>query len=40
MYQRNFWTPQAYGRLRHTKAAIDPDDLIHSNHPVPPHQGR
>jgi hypothetical protein len=30
-----FWTPQAYGRLRRIKAAVDPDDLIRSNHPVP-----
>ena len=33
-----FWTPQAYGRLRRIKAAVDPDDLIRSNHPVPPAQ--
>ena len=33
-----FWTPQAYERLRRIKAALDPDDLIHANHPVPPHQ--
>jgi len=28
------WTPQAYDRLRRIKAAVDPDDLIRSNHPV------
>jgi hypothetical protein len=32
----SFWTPQAYERLRRIKAAVDPDDLIRSNHPVPP----
>ncbi len=32
----SFWTPEAYDRLRRIKAAIDPDDLIRSNHPVPP----
>ena len=31
-----FWTPQAYDRLRRIKAAVDPHDLIRSNHPVPP----
>ena len=34
----SFWTPQAYDRLRRIKAAVDPDDLIRSNHPVPPYQ--
>jgi len=34
----SFWTPQAYDRLRQIKAEVDPDDLIRSNHPVPPHQ--
>jgi hypothetical protein len=34
----SFWTPEAYDRLRRIKAAVDPDDLIRSNHPVPPHQ--
>jgi hypothetical protein len=29
-----FWTEQAYHRLRRIKAAVDPDDLIRSNHPV------
>jgi len=33
-----FWTPESYDRLRRVKAAVDPGDLIHSNHPVPPHQ--
>jgi len=36
----SFWTPQAYDRLRRIKAAVDPDDLIRSNHPVPPYQER
>ena len=31
----SFWTPQAYDRLRRIKAAVDPGDLIRSNHPVP-----
>jgi FAD/FMN-containing dehydrogenase len=31
-----FWTPQAYDRLRRIKAAVDPNDLIRSNHPIPP----
>jgi FAD/FMN-containing dehydrogenase len=31
----SFWTPEAYRRLRRVKAAVDPDDLIRSNHPVP-----
>ena len=31
-----FWTEQAYNRLRRIKAAVDPDDLIRSNHPIPP----
>jgi hypothetical protein len=30
-----FWSPQAYERLRSIKAAVDPDDLIRSNHPIP-----
>ena len=33
-----FWTPQAYDRLRHIKAAVDPGNLIRSNHPVPLYQ--
>jgi hypothetical protein len=32
----SFWTPQAYDRLRRVKAAIDPDDTIRANHPIPP----
>jgi FAD/FMN-containing dehydrogenase len=31
-----FWSPQAYDRLRRIKAAVDPDDLIRSNHPIRP----
>jgi FAD/FMN-containing dehydrogenase len=31
-----FWTEQAYHRLRRIKTAVDPDDLIRSNHPIPP----
>ena len=31
-----FWSAQAYERLRRIKADIDPDDVIRSNHPVPP----
>jgi hypothetical protein len=30
-----FWTRQAYHRLRRIKAAVDPDDVIRSNHPIP-----
>jgi FAD/FMN-containing dehydrogenase len=36
----SFWTPEAYDRLRRIKAAVDPNDLIRSNHPVPPYQER
>jgi len=32
----SFWNPQAYGRLRQIKAAVDPGNLIRSNHPIPP----
>jgi len=32
----SFWPTRAYGRLRRIKAAVDPDDLIRSNHPIPP----
>jgi hypothetical protein len=32
----SFWTEQAYHRLRRVKTAIDPDDVIRSNHPIPP----
>ena len=31
-----FWSEQAYQRLRRIKANIDPDDIIRSNHPIPP----
>jgi len=31
-----FWTEQAYDRLRRIKTIVDPDDLIRSNHPIPP----
>jgi hypothetical protein len=31
-----FWPEQAYDRLRRIKTAVDPDDLIRSNHPIPP----
>jgi len=30
------WTEYAYQRLRRIKASVDPDDLIRSNHPIPP----
>jgi UDP-N-acetylenolpyruvoylglucosamine reductase len=33
-----FWTEQAYHRLRRIKATVDPDDVIRSNHPIPPTQ--
>jgi UDP-N-acetylenolpyruvoylglucosamine reductase len=32
----SFWPSQAYDRLRRIKAVVDPNDLIRSNHPVPP----
>ena len=32
----SLWTEQAYERLRRTKATVDPDDVIRSNHPVQP----
>jgi len=32
----SFWTEQAYDRLRRVKTAVDPDDIIRSNHPIPP----
>jgi FAD binding domain/Berberine and berberine like len=31
-----FWTEQAYHRLRRIKTTTDPDDIIRSNHPIPP----
>ncbi|HSS91096.1 MAG TPA: FAD-binding protein, partial [Streptosporangiaceae bacterium] len=33
---RSFWTAPAYDRLRRIKAAVDPGDMIRSNHPIPP----
>jgi hypothetical protein len=30
------WTEEAYWRLRHVKAQVDPNDMIRANHPVPP----
>jgi hypothetical protein len=30
------WTEQAYHRLRRIKTTTDPDDMIRSNHPIPP----
>jgi len=30
-----FWSEHAYNRLRRIKSAVDPDDRIRSNHPVP-----
>ena len=32
----NFWPAATYERLRRIKAAVDPGDVIRSNHPVPP----
>jgi FAD binding domain/Berberine and berberine like len=32
----SFWRPPAYDRLRRIKAAVDPHNLIHANHPIPP----
>jgi FAD/FMN-containing dehydrogenase len=32
----SFYDPPTWARLRAIKAAFDPDDLIRSNHPVPP----
>jgi FAD/FMN-containing dehydrogenase len=32
----SLWSEQAYQRLRRIKATVDPDDVIRSNHPVPP----
>jgi FAD/FMN-containing dehydrogenase len=31
----SFWTEQAYNRLRRIKAAVDPHNLLRSNHPIP-----
>jgi FAD/FMN-containing dehydrogenase len=30
-----FWSAQAYDRLRQIKAAVDPGNVIRSNHPIP-----
>jgi FAD/FMN-containing dehydrogenase len=35
----SFFSPEAYDRLRRIKAAVDPGNLIRSNHPIPPHEG-
>jgi FAD binding domain/Berberine and berberine like len=32
----SFWTEQAYHRLRRVKTATDPDNIIRSNHAIPP----
>ena len=32
----SFWEADAYQRLRRIKSAVDPEDLIRSNHPIPP----
>ena len=32
----SFWDADAYQRLRRVKSAVDPGDLIRSNHPIPP----
>ena len=31
-----FWDADTFARLRRVKAAVDPDEMILSNHPVPP----
>jgi Berberine and berberine like len=31
---RTLWTEKAHHRLRRIKAAVDPDSLIRSNHPI------
>jgi hypothetical protein len=31
-----FWSERAYQRLRRIKGQFDPDDVIRSNHPIPP----
>jgi hypothetical protein len=30
-----FWPEHTYNRLRSIKAAVDPDNLIRANHPIP-----
>jgi len=32
----SLWTEHAYQRLRQIKAAVDPANVIRSNHPIPP----
>jgi FAD/FMN-containing dehydrogenase len=32
----SFWSPHAYRQLRRIKAAVDPDNLIRANQPIPP----
>ena len=34
-----FWPAEAYARLRRIKRAVDPADMIRSNHPIPPAAG-
>jgi hypothetical protein len=36
MYQAPLWPDEAYQRLREIKAAVDPGDVIRSNHPILP----
>jgi len=31
-----FWSPHVYHRLRRIKAAVDPQNLMRANHPIPP----
>jgi Berberine and berberine like len=31
-----FWSERAYHRLRRIKGRFDPQDVIRSNHPIPP----
>jgi hypothetical protein len=31
-----FWTDEAFARLRQVKAAVDPDEVMLANHPIPP----
>ena len=31
-----FWDEETFARLRRVKAAVDPDEVILSNHPIPP----
>ncbi|MFN8223132.1 MAG: BBE domain-containing protein [Gaiellales bacterium] len=32
----SFYGRETYARLREVKALVDPDELIRSNHPIPP----